>query len=74
MEEEKAGRRFDRKGHVVEVLAEAQVIERQRKTASVRLVKPDGRAFTLECDEGAYLEGDDTAPPPLSFLTTSIAF
>ncbi len=71
---EKFGKRFDRSGHVIEVVAEAQAFDKQRKTARVELVSPAGGTFTIECDEGAYLRGDDTAPPPLSYLTSSIAF
>ncbi|MBI4464473.1 MAG: hypothetical protein HY647_07190 [Acidobacteria bacterium] len=72
--EAKAGERFARKGHSLEVVVEARALEKQHKGAQVTLVQPAGRTFTLECDEGAYLNGDDTAPPPLSFLTSSIAF
>ena len=74
MSQDKLGRRFDRKGHVIEVVVEADAVERQRKTASVTLLQPEGGTFTIDCDEGAYLNGDDTAPPPLSYLTSSIAF
>jgi len=68
------GKKFDRKGHVIEVVAEATALENQKKSARVDLVSPEGRSFTIHCDEGAYLKGDDTAPPPLSYLTSSIAF
>lgn len=71
---EKFGKKFDRSGHVVEVVAHAEALDKQRKKARVELVSPPGSTFTIECDEGAYLRGDDTAPPPLSYLTSSIAF
>ena len=71
---DKLGSRFDRKGHVIEAFAEAQALDRQEKEAVVTLERPEGSSFTLRCDEGAYLNGDDTAPPPLSYLTSSIAF
>ena len=74
MSQDHFGRRFDRKGHVIEVEAEAEALDKQRKSASVRLTQPEGRWFTVPCDEGAYLKGDDTAPPPLSYLTSSVAF
>lgn len=67
-------RRFDRGGHVIEVVSEARAMERQRKRAEVTLVQPEGTGFVIECDEGAYLNGGDTAPPPLSYLTASVAF
>jgi len=41
--------------------------ERQRKRATF------GR-FTLDCDESAQVGGDDSAPPPLAFFASSIAF
>lgn len=70
----KMGQRFARRGHELQLVVEAEARERQFKTARATLEKPAGTTFTLECDEGPYLEGDDTAPPPLSFLTSSIAF
>ena len=74
MSDEKFGKKFDRSGHVIEVVAEAEALDKQRKKAKVDLLSPAGSTFTIECDEGAYLRGDDTAPPPLSYLTSSIAF
>ena len=68
------GKRFPRKGHELVLVAEAEGLERQRKKGEVTLLQPPGTTFTIHCDEGAYLEGDDTAPPPLSFLTSSVAF
>ena len=70
----KAGERFSRQGHTLELVVEAEALEKQHKRASATMLKPEGRTFTLECDEGPYLHGSDTAPPPLSFLTSSIAF
>jgi len=67
-------KRFSPAGHVIELVAEARAIERQRKDGEVTLVSPAGRTFTLTCDEGPYLGGDDTAPPPLAYLASSIAF
>lgn len=68
------GKRFSRKGHQLELVVEAEALEKQRKKADTTLLKPAGRTFTIYCDEGAYLNGDDTAPPPLAFLSSSIAF
>lgn len=31
-------------------------------------------AFEILCDEGAMIGGDDTAPPPLAYFASSIAF
>jgi hypothetical protein len=40
---------------------------RQRKRAHF------GR-FTIDCDEGAALGGDDSAPPPLAYFGAALAF
>ena len=68
------GQRFSRRGHVIELLVEAEALEKQRKKGRSTLLKPPGSTFTFYCDEGAYLEGDDTAPPPLAYLTSAVAF
>lgn len=47
---------------------------KMRKEAMVTLVQPPGTSFTIACDEGSYLGGDDTAPPPLAFFSASLAF
>lgn len=70
----KMGERFSPKGHGVELVVEAVALEKQRKKADVTLTQPAGTTFTMYCDEGAYLQGDDTAPPPLAFLSSSVAF
>ena len=31
-------------------------------------------AFEILCDEGAMIGGDDSAPPPLAYFASSIAF
>ncbi len=56
------------------VRVEARSLEKMRKQAVVTLEQPQGSAFAILCDEGAYLSGDDTAPPPLSYFSASIAF
>lgn len=66
--------RFSRKGHTIELVVEARALERQRKEGVATLVSPAGRSFTIECDEGSYLSGDDAAPPPLAYFTSAIAF
>lgn len=66
--------RFSRAGHELEVQVEARALERQLKEARATLVSPPGRTFSIACDEGAYLDGADTAPPPLAYLSASIAF
>ena len=45
----------------------AERAERQRKRAAFG-------AFEMLCDESALIGGDDSAPPPLAFFASSIAF
>ncbi len=45
----------------------AHTAERQTKVATFS-------KFTILCDEGAAIGGDDTAPPPLAYFAASIAF
>ena len=71
---EKMSARFSRQGHELRLVVEARALEKQRKEARVTLTSPAGTPFTIHCDEGAYLNGDDTAPPPLAYLSASIAF
>lgn len=58
----------------LEVRVVASSLDNMRKEALTTLLKPDGKSFTLVCDEGPYLGGDDSAPPPLSFFSTGVAF
>lgn len=73
-ESERMRTRFPRAGHTIEVVVEAEALERQRKHGRVVLTRPPGSTFVISCDEGAYLDGDDTAPPPLAYLSASVAF
>ena len=41
--------------------------ERQRKRATFG-------SFEIFCDESAQIGGDDSAPPPLAYFASSIAF
>lgn len=70
----KLGSRFTRGGHTIELQVEAEALEKQRKKCVVALKQPAGREFTIFCDEGPYLDGDDTAPPPLAYLSSSLGF
>jgi hypothetical protein len=56
------------------VRVEARTVEGMKKEALVTLEQPVGSVFRMRCDEGAYLAGDDTAPPPLSYFSAAIAF
>ena len=60
----------NRREFVLEV--QAETIDRQQKRAVVR--GTHGSSFEIYCDEGTYLGGADTAPPPLSYFSAGIAF
>lgn len=45
-----------------------------RKVARISMPEPAGETFELACDEGSYLGGEGTAPPPLAYFSASIAF
>jgi uncharacterized OsmC-like protein len=52
----------------------AESLEGMRKRAEVTLEQPVGSRWEILCDEGAYLAGDDTAPPPLAYFAVGIGF
>ena len=56
------------------VKVEAESLEGMKKKAVVTLEQPVGSTFSIICDEGAYLDGEDTAPPPLGYFSAAIAF
>ena len=47
--------------------ADAEMMERMRKEGHAR-------GFTVYCDEGERIDGDNSAPPPLAYLGLSLAF
>jgi len=54
---------------------EARAAQNMRKEARVTMHAPvKGVTFDMACDEGPWLGGDNTAPPPLAYFTSSIAF
>ncbi|MBI2358997.1 MAG: hypothetical protein HYV04_08850 [Deltaproteobacteria bacterium] len=56
------------------VSLEAESLNGMKKRAIVTLEQPEGSTFSIICDEGAYLGGEDTAPPPLAYFSAAIAF
>ena len=56
------------------VSLEAESLDGMKKRAIVTLEQPEGSTFSIICDEGAYLAGEDTAPPPLAYFSAGIAF
>ena len=47
--------------------ADAETMERMRKEGHAR-------GFTVQCDEGERIGGDNSAPPPLAYFGLSLAF
>lgn len=58
----------------IRLAIEAESLEGMKKRAIVTLEQPEGSTFSIMCDEGAYLAGEDTAPPPLAYFSAGIAF
>lgn len=56
------------------VAVEAESLARIKKRAVVTLEQPVGSTWSILCDEGAYLGGEDSAPPPLVYFSAAIAF
>ena len=54
-------------GRRVRFQVQAETVARQQKRAVFG-------QFTLLCDEGVALGGDDTAPPPLAYFASALAF
>jgi hypothetical protein len=57
---------------------EAWAGRNMRKEAEARIVAASpayaNARYEIACDEGPWLDGDDTAPPPLAYFSSSIAF
>lgn len=58
----------------LQIRVEAEALEKMRKQATVSLESPPGSTWSIVCDEGAYLKGDDSAPPPLVYFSGAVAF
>lgn len=51
--------------------ARARTLEKFRKVAETA---GPHETYTIECDEGRGLGGDNTAPTPLAYFTSALAF
>ena len=49
------------------VEGDARTLDRMRKQADIR-------GFTIFCDEGLQIGGDNSAPPPLAYFASSLLF
>ena len=56
------------------ITADARAVVNMQKEARVSVVQPPGDTFEIASDEGAYLGGDNTAPPPLAYFSSALAF
>lgn len=65
----KAGERLE---FEVNLIAESS--DGMKKNAVVEPNLPSWGTFSISCDEGLALGGKDTAPPPLGYLASGIAF
>lgn len=54
-------------GREIVVEATAETLDKMRKQGTVR-------GFTVMCDEGAHVGGDNTAPSPLAYFNIAIGF
>jgi hypothetical protein len=58
----------------ITITLDAESLDGMKKKAIVTLEQPVGSTFSILCDEGAYLAGEDSAPPPLAYFSAGIAF
>lgn len=64
----------DEQHRTYDIVVSADQRENMRKQAAVRVDVPGTSVFSIVCDEGPALGGDDTAPAPLAYFCASIAF
>lgn len=51
----------------ITVEADAETLQKMKKEGHAR-------GFTVYCDEGERIGGDNSAPPPLAYFSMSLAF
>lgn len=56
------------------VHGEARLLEGMLMETVIQLFKPIGSTFRFVCDESRELGGEDSAPPPLAYLSAGIGF
>lgn len=64
----------DQQDRTYDIVVSADQLENMRKQAVVKVGVPGTSVFSIVCDEGPALGGDDTAPAPLAYFCASIAF
>ncbi len=63
-----------REGREVRVRLTAESRHDMKKRALVAVEVPGFSTFSMWCDEGTSLGGDDSAPAPLAYFSAAIAF
>ena len=58
----------------LQVRVTAEVRDKMKKRALATVEAPGFGTFSLWCDEGTSLGGEDWAPPPLAYFGAAIAF
>jgi len=66
--------REPQEGREVRVRLTAESRHDMKKRALVAVEVPGFSTFSMWCDEGTSLGGDDSAPAPLAYFSAAIAF
>jgi hypothetical protein len=61
-------------GKEIRVRLTAESRDNMKKRALVALETPGFGTFSVWCDEGTSMGGDDSAPAPLAYFSAAIAF
>lgn len=61
-------------GRVSQIKVTAESKENMKKRALVALELPGFSTFSILCDEGRSIGGDDTAPAPMAYFAAAVAF
>lgn len=61
-------------GTEIRVKLTAESRDNMKKRALVALEAPGFAPFSMWCDEGTSVGGDDSAPAPLAYFSAAIAF
>lgn len=64
----------DVEGKEIRVRLTAESREGMKKRALVAIEAPGFSPFSMRCDEGTSLGGEDTAPAPLAYFAAALAF
>jgi hypothetical protein len=74
LDEVLSGVEAPQEGNEIRVRLTAESRDKMKKRALVTLEIPGFSPFSMWCDEGTSLGGDDSAPAPLAYFSAAIAF